>query len=188
MATMTEETKPVCVGRYLVDVTADAKVELAGSLIDGFDIATVEETEAGFLQRIGARQAELEASQADAATDTDGGMVEAPDLDIPGEAGRGVWLQSVSVESHAHIDGLRISLTAKSKDDPMRPFLSLELRTGIRSRSGTKPIDTAVHEDALLALWDRTAASIRVRKAIGSASPGRRATASSQEVRQLAAH
>jgi hypothetical protein len=50
------------------------------------------------------------------------------------------------------------------KEDPMRPYLSLELQTGISDRPGGKPVDTSLHEDALLALWDRVASSIRLRK------------------------
>jgi hypothetical protein len=49
------------------------------------------------------------------------------------------------------------------KNDPTQPFLSLELRTGTSNRPGGKPVDTTLHEDALLALWDGIASSIRLR-------------------------
>jgi len=49
-------------------------------------------------------------------------------------------------------------------DDPTLPLLSLELRTGISERSGGKPVDTSLHEDALLKLWNTIASSIRIRK------------------------
>jgi hypothetical protein len=49
-------------------------------------------------------------------------------------------------------------------DDPLRPFLSLEMQTGISARPGGKPVDTSLHEDALLALWDSIASSIRLRR------------------------
>lgn len=337
---MTKVTKPVCVGRYLVDVPAAAEVELSGGMMDGFDVDTIDETEAEFRERIDARQAEIEASQADAASGTEGGMVEVRNLDIPGMVGRTfihgrsrgyliegdrqVWLESVSVEIHAHIDGVSISLSARStdeasarqaeaflarlrlrgddevpslpgfcirravfaeplpahrseylvmrlalpghadlgltlfsvggaapgpgllervaqtkksmgadtllrmitlrsgkrsingvdgeevlvrareynftttygfnweapgtKDDPMRPFLSLELRSGMSARSGGKPIDASLHEDALLAIWDHIAASIRVRKAVGRPPPGLRRTASTREIPQPGAY
>lgn len=313
---MTEKTKTVCVGRYLVDVPAQAEVGLSGGMLDGFDIAAVEESEAAFRERVAAREAEIGAHRADAAGDFEGGMVEARDLRIPGMVGRTliygrsrgyliegerrVYLESVSVEAHAHMDGLSFSLTAKSTqeasgreaeallvrlqlrgedevptvpgfciwravfaeplpahknehivmhlglpehpdlgltlaslagarpgpglmariaqadastgadillrmtklrqgkrsinsvdgeevllrareynfattygfsweargaaDDPMSPYLSLELRTGINERPGGKPVDTSLHEDALLELWDRIASSIRLRK------------------------
>jgi hypothetical protein len=48
-------------------------------------------------------------------------------------------------------------------EDPLRPYLSLELQTGISTRPGGKPVDTSLHEDALLALWDSIASSIRLR-------------------------
>jgi hypothetical protein len=50
------------------------------------------------------------------------------------------------------------------KDDVLQPYLSLELQTGISERAGGKPVETSLHEDALLALWDSIASSIRVRK------------------------
>jgi hypothetical protein len=59
-------------------------------------------------------------------------------------------------------------------DDPLQPYLSLELQTGISERPGGKPTDTSLHEDALLSLWDSIASSIRVRKNNPpSSGPGR---------------
>jgi hypothetical protein len=49
-------------------------------------------------------------------------------------------------------------------EDPLKPYLSLELQTGIGERPGAKPVDTSLHEDALLSLWDSIASSIRLRK------------------------
>jgi hypothetical protein len=48
-------------------------------------------------------------------------------------------------------------------DDLLRPYVSLELQGGISERAGGKPVNTSLHEDALLALWDSVASSIRVR-------------------------
>jgi hypothetical protein len=50
------------------------------------------------------------------------------------------------------------------QDDPQQPFLSMELQGGISPRSGGKPVDTSLHEDAVLALWDSLSSSIRLRK------------------------
>lgn len=313
---MTEKTKTACVGRYLVDVPAQAEVGLSGGMLDGFEITTVEESEAAFRERVAARESEIGAHRADGDGDFEGGMVEARDLRIPGMVGRTfiygrsrgylmegerrVYLESVSVEAHAHINGFSYSLSAKSTeetsareaeallaqlqlrgrdevpsvpgfcvaravfveplpthknehivmhlglpehpdlgltlaslagvrpgpglmariahtdattgadillrmtklregkrsingvdgeevllrareynfattygfsweapgetDDPMQPFLSLELRTGINERPGGKPVDTSLHEDALLELWDSIASSIRLRR------------------------
>lgn len=49
------------------------------------------------------------------------------------------------------------------KDDPLQPFLSLELQSGISPEPGGKPADSSLHEDAILALWDAISSSIRLR-------------------------
>jgi hypothetical protein len=316
VAKMTDNMKTVCVGRYLVDVPALAEVEFSGSMLDGFDILTVEESEEAFRERIAERESAISTRQADPATKTEGGMVTARDLRNSGMIGRTfiygrsrsymmdgdrrLYSESVSVESHAHMDGVSISLSANTTketraaeaeallariqlrgadevptvpgfciwravfadplpphsnehivmhlglprhpdlglnlaslagahpgpsllartaetdastspdvllrltklregkrningvygeelllrareynftttygfnweahgkpDDPSTPFLSLELRTGISERSGGKPVDTSLHEDALLELWNSIASSIRLRK------------------------
>ena len=48
-------------------------------------------------------------------------------------------------------------------DDLLRPYLSLEMQTGVSARPGGKPTDTSLHEDALITLWDSIASSIRLR-------------------------
>lgn len=313
---MTEKMKTVCIGRYLVDVPVRGELGFSGTMLDGFEITTVVESETSFRERIAAREAEIEARPPDAATNTEAGMVEARDLRIPGLVGRTfiygrsrgylmegerrVPSESVSIESHAHLNGVSFSLSASSTDamsakeaealftriqlrgedeiptvsgfctwravfvdplpahnsehmimhlglaehpdlnltlasiagarpaagllartaetdatigpdmllrmtklrqgqrringvdgeemllrareynfattygfnweargktdDPMHPFLALELRTGINERPGGKPVDTSLHEDALLSLWDSIASSIRLRK------------------------
>lgn len=49
------------------------------------------------------------------------------------------------------------------KNDPLQPFLSLELQSGISFRPGGKPVDSTLHSDAVLALWDSISSSIRLR-------------------------
>jgi len=49
------------------------------------------------------------------------------------------------------------------KDDPLRPFLSLELQAGISPEPGAGPADSSLHRDAILALWDAISSSIRLR-------------------------
>jgi hypothetical protein len=51
--------------------------------------------------------------------------------------------------------------------DPLKPILSLELRTGVSDRAGDQAIDTSLHEDALLSLWDSISSSIRLRQPAG---------------------
>jgi hypothetical protein len=41
---------------------------------------------------------------------------------------------------------------ARRQDDLLQPYLSLELQTGMSERSGGKPIETSLHEDALALL------------------------------------
>jgi hypothetical protein len=48
--------------------------------------------------------------------------------------------------------------------DALQPFLSLELQGGISPRPGGKPVDTSLHEDAILTLWENISSSIRLRK------------------------
>ena len=130
---MTENMKTVCVGRYLVDVPGEAEVGFSGSMLDGFDIVTREEDEAAFRRRIAGREAEIRSQAADGGTHAEGGMESARDLHVPGLLGRSlvygrsrgylmegerrVDLESVSVEVHAHIKGLSLSLTAKSTEE-----------------------------------------------------------------------
>jgi hypothetical protein len=312
---MTEKMKTLCVGRFLVDVPAEAEVSLSREMMDGFAIDTVEEDDATFRSRVAAREAEIAAQGVAAAAKGVGGMVEARDLLVPGiigrllvygrtrsysmEGSRRVDDEWVSVEAHAHVDGVSFSLSTQYADvsdahtaeallarlrlrgpsdvpsvpgfcigravfaeplpphktehiamhvgfldhpdvalavatlpggdrdrslltrfaemdtetsadellrvtrlrngkrningidgeevlervrelnfattygfmweaqgvqgDPLRPFLSLELQGGISPRPGGKPVDTSLHEDAVLALWDRISSSIRLR-------------------------
>lgn len=133
VAAMTAKKKTVCVGRYLVDVPAQAEVTLSGGMLDGFDIATVEESEAAFRSRLAEREVKLRAREPDLATNTDGGIAEARDPRIAGMVGRTfiyarssgymmdgdrrVYMHSVSVESHAHKNGVSFSLTAHSAEE-----------------------------------------------------------------------
>lgn len=50
------------------------------------------------------------------------------------------------------------------KDDPLRAYLLLNMETGTNPRPGGKPVDSSLHEDAVLALWDSISSSIRLRK------------------------
>lgn len=48
--------------------------------------------------------------------------------------------------------------------DPLQPNLLLNMETGTNPRPGGKPVDSSLHEDAVLALWDSISSSIRLRK------------------------
>jgi hypothetical protein len=51
------------------------------------------------------------------------------------------------------------------EDDHFQPYLMLNMETGTNPRPGGKPVDSSLHEDAVLALWDSISSSIRLRKA-----------------------
>lgn len=64
-------------------------------------------------------------------------------------------------------------------DDPRHPYLTLELHGGISPRQGGKPVDTSLHGDAVLAIWDSISSSIRPQPATPSGNhppPARFAT------------
>lgn len=121
--------RTLCVGRYLVDVPVEARVSIAGERISGFAIDTVEENDAAFRARVKAREADLAARPADPDAEQPGGIVESRDLRMRGMVGRTIiygrgrtygfehgqrvdhtW---VSVETHAHLDGLSVALSMK---------------------------------------------------------------------------
>lgn len=58
---MTDKMKTVCVGRFLIDVPEEAEIELRQARIDGFDIASFNETEKEFQKRVADREAQVKA-------------------------------------------------------------------------------------------------------------------------------
>jgi hypothetical protein len=131
---MTEKMKTVCVGRFLVDVPAHADVSLSHEMIDGFEIDTVEESETSFHERVATREAEIEMHGVGTDSRETGGVVEARDLRVPNMVGRilvygrtrsyrmdgkrRVDDEWVSIEAHAHLNGLSIALSMKYADQP----------------------------------------------------------------------
>jgi hypothetical protein len=61
VARMTDKMKTVCVGRFLIDVPEEAEIELRQARIDGFDIASFNETEQEFQKRVADREAQITA-------------------------------------------------------------------------------------------------------------------------------
>jgi len=53
------KVKPICVGRFLIDLPADAEVSYRGSMIAGWSIATYEETDEQFTARLEEREIQL---------------------------------------------------------------------------------------------------------------------------------
>lgn len=59
---MTEKMKTVCVGRYLIDLPAEAQVTLKMARLSGFEISGYRETQKDFLASISDRETELAAN------------------------------------------------------------------------------------------------------------------------------
>ena len=61
------------------------------------------------------------------------------------------------------------------ENDNLHPFLSLNMETGTNPRPGGEPVDSSLHEVALLALWDHISSSIRPQAAaapdVGTRAP-----------------
>ncbi|MFD0877953.1 T6SS immunity protein Tli4 family protein [Massilia pinisoli] len=49
-------------------------------------------------------------------------------------------------------------------DDLLHPSLLLRMETGTNPRPGGKPVESSLHQNAVMALWDRMSSSIRLRK------------------------
>lgn len=133
VAHMTDKMKTVCVGRYLIDVPSQAEVSLTHERIDGFEIDSVEESEAEFQQRLAKREAEISQGDGEAASSGHGGILEAHELRIPDVIGRTfvfgrtrsseliegrkINVEWVSVEAHAHTAGRSFTLSANYVDE-----------------------------------------------------------------------
>lgn len=61
IAHLTQKTKTICFGRMLIDMPEDAQVQVRGARIDGFDIASFEESSGEFQERLADREAEIKA-------------------------------------------------------------------------------------------------------------------------------
>lgn len=59
VARMTEKMKTVCVGRFLIDLPQEARVEMSQARINGFNLSAFDETEEEFQQRVAAREAQI---------------------------------------------------------------------------------------------------------------------------------
>jgi hypothetical protein len=131
VAKMTEKMKTVCIGRFLIDIPAQAEITVSRERMAGFEIETIEEDDATFRKRVADREADIDTRGRE--PDHDGGIVEARDLRVPNmtgrvfiygrsrgyvmEGNRRVDMESVSVEAHAHMNGLSFSLSATESSE-----------------------------------------------------------------------
>lgn len=132
---MTEKMKTVCVGRFLLDLPAEAQFELRRPRVDGFDIAVFDESDDEFQKRVMSRKEQLEATP-----DRPGGhknlelnrevrndhgfeghlFVHGRDV-TEGQSSDGLTIEryryeSVSVEALIHANGISIDVSAPSYD------------------------------------------------------------------------
>jgi hypothetical protein len=129
---MTGKTQTVCVGRFLIDLPAEAEVALGRAFIGGFDIGAVAENESQFQRRLRARETELRQT---ALNELGTENLEArSDLTGPGlrgeafvfgrwgtswmEKDRRVQVEAVAIEGHVHHRASEVSfdLTVKNYD------------------------------------------------------------------------
>ncbi|MEW6760639.1 MAG: T6SS immunity protein Tli4 family protein [Pseudomonadota bacterium] len=132
---MTGKMKTVCVGRFLIDLPADAQIEVARPNIHGFDIAVFSEGEAEFQARVAHREAELKAKpdqsggarNLESATDvrTENGVAGKVFVHnrtvSEGTRARGLEIEryrneGISVEALVHAGGLSIDMAAEYYD------------------------------------------------------------------------
>jgi hypothetical protein len=128
---MTEKMKTICIGRLQVDVPAEAEIRVTNEMIGGFEIETVDESEAEFQKRIASRQFDIETRGQ--ATDGTGGMIVARELRANGIVGRifayglnrgyvmhgdrRVENEFMTVEAHARLKDLSFIMSAKYADE-----------------------------------------------------------------------
>jgi hypothetical protein len=126
VAKMTEKMRTVCVGRFLVDVPAQADVRFSNTLVDGFQVDTLQENGDTFRARVAAREAVILAGGANAIPSGPVEMVEARSLHIMNMIGRTFVYRrrrngmshddrqadDVSVEVHSHTGGITFTVSA----------------------------------------------------------------------------
>jgi hypothetical protein len=135
VAKMTEKMKPVCVGRMMIDLPEEARVELYGGWVEGFNITAYPESDVAFTERVAAREKEIRAKP-----DPRGGNNNMEAVrEVRTESGltgkifiHGRYLtettrnkgagterfsyEGINLEAHVHADGISIDLTAEDHD------------------------------------------------------------------------
>lgn len=160
VATMTEKMKTVCVGRFLIDMPADAQIELVRPNIDGFDMAVFDETAEEFQKRLADREAQVKAMpdyaggnrnlELSKEINTDSGLagrIFAHSRKVTeGTRARGLELEryrneGIAVEALVHAGGISIDLAAEYYD-PER----IENLTRLVAKLAPNPDSLVPHE------------------------------------------
>lgn len=133
VAELKRKMRTICVGRLLIDIPAEAQVNLPDARIGGFEVETIKESDAEFQKRVLLRQNDI--NDRSPAFDGTGGMVKARELHADGVVGRifafgvnrdytmngdrKVTIEYFSVEAHGRSNGLSVILSADYADESM---------------------------------------------------------------------
>jgi hypothetical protein len=176
VAKMTEKMKTVCVGRMLIDLPEEARIILYPAQIDGFYIATMEESADTFTRRLAAREAEIQAKpdrlggnknmESVRAVKTDSGLEGKIFVHgryvMEGTRNKGLGTESYryegfALEGHVHGDGISFDITTDDYDPDLMDNLPKLIAKLVANRTGritTEPgfcIDRAYFRDPLTA-------------------------------------
>ena len=152
---MTDRMKTVCVGRFLIDVPADAQVNLRLGLVDGFEIARRDEPLSVFLTKLRTREAELSAKPNMLGQKNIESSTEVQNHGFSGkvlvhsryrgysiEKERRVYFETISVEGYVHKEGVTYSFVAGTYDPAQTkilPMLLAQLADRAESEVPTEP-------------------------------------------------
>jgi len=176
VARMIQKMKTVCIGRFLIDMPDETRLELRAPRIDGFDISSFDESEAEFQMRLSQREAKLRATpdrlggnrNVESATEvkTDNGVIGKIFVHgrtiREGTRARGMELEryrfeNVATEALVHSQGISFYLSA-NKYDPDQiqnlPKLVAKLVPNPHNQIPTEPgfcVDRAWFRDPLTA-------------------------------------
>ena len=174
VARMTKNMKTLCIGRFLIDLPDETRLELRGPRIDGFDISSSEEPEADFRARLAQREAQLRAApdrlggnrnvESAIEVKTDNGVVGKIFVHsrtvMEGTQARGLELEryryeGVAIEAMLHGEGMSFAMVANDYDPGQienLPRLVAKLVPNAHNRIPTEPgfcIDRAWFRDPL---------------------------------------
>lgn len=126
---MTDRMKTVCVGRFLIDVPANAQVNLRLGLVQGFEVARHDESQEGFATRLHARETELSAKTNMLGRKNIESIKDVQNLGFSGkvfvhgryrgygiERGQRRYFETISVEGYVHKAGATYSFMANTYD------------------------------------------------------------------------
>lgn len=176
MAQFTNRMKTVCVGRFLIDLPAEAQLDIVGARFGGFDVAAFHETKEEFQKRLAERQNQIATASDRFGTNRNlesasvvtginglvGKMFVHSRTVTEGTATNGLELEhyryeGVAVEALVHGDGVSIDLVASNYDPKKIKNLSKLVAQLVPNPGNEKPsepgycVDLAYFRDPLSA-------------------------------------